>query len=114
MAISIFSIGVICLVCVVLSIAMIDIKEKSSDTLPAPMMFDGLSNTHRHAQGPWPECLELNGEACVALLELYTEGLDIELVSTNAKVEENGFRPYRVRVHVDAESNVVIATPKRG
>ena len=73
-------------------------------------MFGGLNT--RRAEGPWPECLNINGEACVDLLKMYTEGISIELMQENVNVLDD-FQPNRVRIYVSA-SNVVVAVPQRG
>lgn len=117
MAISTSSIAMICLLFVGLSIALIEIRVKRSEVQRearvATPMFGGIET--RRAEGPWPECLQLSGNACVTLLELYTQGLEIELVHPDEKptIMDKGFRVDRVRVHVD-ESNVVVEIPKRG
>jgi len=104
----------ICLLFVGLSIALVEIKEKRVEeeraTRVSTPMFGGLNQ--RHAEGPWPECLDFNGEACVDLLKLWTEDLDIELVGPGVAVEK-GFRTDRVHIFVD-DNNVVAAIPQRG
>jgi len=114
MAISTSGITFLCILFIGLSIALIEIKEKRSEVEQTKRVstpkFVGLNT--RHQEGPWPECLQLNGEACLTLLKLYTEGLDIELVKPGEDVEEY-FHQDRVRVYVD-EFNAVIAIPKRG
>lgn len=108
-----------------LAVALIEIKDKGNEVEQENAHIEHLSTqqqkpkfdwiTQRHLEGPWPECLKLSGEGCQMLLHVYTNwqnGLDIEVVSEENKVEED-FDESRVRIYVD-ESNKVTAIPQRG
>lgn len=65
-------------------------------------------------QGPWPKCLEMDGDSCCQYIEGYAK--DVRgyclVINENDMVTED-FVSTRVRVFVD-DDNVVTKIPDRG
>lgn len=63
-------------------------------------------------EGPWPECVGEDGEACCVMIENCNPTLDCHTVPEGSAVTMD-YREDRVRVFVDGQ-NIVVETPGRG
>ena len=67
----------------------------------------------RYKNGPWPKCLEMDGDDCCQYIESVAKEIDeCVVVGENESVTED-FRTTRVRVFVD-ENRVVTKIPDKG
>lgn len=65
-------------------------------------------------EGPWPDCLGIEGEKCVNLIEAFAKDVrgNVHVVKPGENVIDD-FRTDRVWVFVD-DKGIVIETPDRG
>lgn len=62
----------------------------------------------------WPSLVGMDGDKAKALLEMYYPGwYDIFVIPDDASVTF-GFDVYRIRIFVNADTNIVTKTPKVG
>lgn len=87
-----------------------------------PVSADSMNNAHdmhvrklqMSSDGPWPECLGVSGDICVALIENAAPDLigHVKVIQPGSVVTMD-YNENRVRVYVDA-NGIVDKIPNRG
>ncbi|GAX15485.1 hypothetical protein FisN_8Lu264 [Fistulifera solaris] len=78
-----------------------------------PMPLVGGTERTMNAQGPWPACVGMEGEACLALIQAAAPDVqDLQIVSEDAFMTMD-YRTDRVRIMVNAQG-FVAHIPSRG
>lgn len=87
------------------------LQQQASAAIVSQPMIGG---TESKREGPWPDCVGLEGPTCVRIIETYAEDLrgHVFIIEPDTMVTAD-FDTDRVRVWVNA-SSIVIKIPKRG
>ena len=82
-------------------------RRETANIVPLPRIGGGALK-----RGPWPGCLGLTADDCVALIETYATDCHVVVITPDT-VATDDFDVNRVRVHVDDEG-MVTDIPLRG
>lgn len=84
-----------------------DSQREAANIVPMPRIGGGALR-----RGPWPGCLGIGSEECVAMIETYATDCDVVVV-TPTMAATKYFDTKRVLIYVD-EDNIVTQIPIRG